>query len=312
MDSLVILTDAAIYNSGGLLWVVLGTYVLIRASGYPDLTIDGSFTIGAALFTACLLAGYGTGVAVLAAMLGGAIAGLSTWTVNQWLGVGQIASSIIVMIIFVLAAPYLVGSSSRGILDTQSWFGDLERIDAQLTAALFAGHSYRLHLVSSLALIVVFIAVAVAVVFWLGGRTGVRLRYLGSASNPHLLSAREQRLLRAVGLAVGNALVAIGGAVEAQHRGGFAANMGTGMVLVGITTLILGESVLKVVLRREYLHVSEELLAVFVGTGLYCLGIQALLSMGLGVVDVRLLTALFLLMLLGVAGRYFPSSTKLF
>src|SRR5262245_51467571 len=116
MDSLVILTDAAVYNAGGLLWVVLGTYLLIRASGFPDLTIDGSFTIGAALFTASLLAGHGTGVAVLAALLGGAIAGLSTWTVNQWLGVGQIASSIIVMIIFVLAAPYLVGSSSRGIL----------------------------------------------------------------------------------------------------------------------------------------------------------------------------------------------------
>ena len=110
----------------------------------------------------------------------------------------------------------------------------------------------------------------------------------------------------------GNALVAIGGAVETQRRGGFTNNMGTGMLLVGLAVLILGEALIKSIRRREYLQLREYIWAVLVGCAVYAAGVQALLALQLQFVDIRLLTALLLLVLLGFAGRVHSSSTRLF
>jgi len=110
----------------------------------------------------------------------------------------------------------------------------------------------------------------------------------------------------------GNATVAIGGAIEAQRRGGFTNNMGTGMLLVALAVLVLGEALLKSYRKREYLRMSEYALAVVLGCLLYSAGIQGLLALRIDFVDLRLLTAVFLLVLLGIAGRAHSSSTRLF
>jgi putative ABC transport system permease protein len=110
----------------------------------------------------------------------------------------------------------------------------------------------------------------------------------------------------------GNAIVAIGGAIEADRRGGYTNNIGTGILLVALAILVLGEALIKSVQRREYLRLSEYARAITLGTLVYCTGIQILLAVRIGLVDLRLLTALFLLLLLGVAGRAHSSSTKLF
>jgi putative ABC transport system permease protein len=110
----------------------------------------------------------------------------------------------------------------------------------------------------------------------------------------------------------GNAIVALGGAVEAQRRGGYTNNMGIGMLLVGLAVLVLGEALIKSVRKRDHLRLSEYALAILVGSIVYCTGIQLLLAVRIDFVDLRLLTALFLLLLLGIAGRAYSSSTKLF
>jgi putative ABC transport system permease protein len=307
-----ITADSVIFNSTGLLFVVLGVFALIRMAGFPDLTVDGSFTIGAALYSVCLVGGWNTPLALLAAGAGGAVGGLLTWTINERLGVGKVVSSVLSMIILVLAAPYVSGGSTKSLLNVTSFHSRVDALDGKLSQAIIGGAPYQAHIIfSSVWLILFGITGGVALVA-LRTRPGLRLRYIGSAASPTLVPKPERRRLLLFALMAGNATVAIGGAIEAQRRGGFTNNMGTGMLLVALAVLVLGEALLKSFRKREYLRMSEYALAVVLGCLAYSAGIQGLLALRIDFVDLRLLTALFLLLLLGIAGRAHSSSTRLF
>ena len=122
----------------------------------------------------------------------------------------------------------------------------------------------------------------------------------------------EQRLLNLTGLVIGNGLVAFGGAIEAERRGGYTSNMGLGIILVALATLILGEAIIKSFRQRDFLRLGEYIVAAFCGVFVYSIGIQLILWFDLAFVDLRLMTSLFLLLLLGIAGRFYSSSTRLF
>jgi putative ABC transport system permease protein len=235
-----------------------------------------------------------------------------TWAVNQKLGVGKIMSGVLVMIILVLAAPYFSGGSTMTLLNTSSFFNSLEQRDIALSAVILGSQSYRLHILFVLFWTGAALVIMFAVRSGLATRLGLRLRYLGAAANPTLLNLPSRPLFVCAGLTIGNALVAIGGAVEAERRGGFTVNMGTGIILVAIAILLLGESILKAIRKREFLTVSEYLLAAVTGTFVYSIGVQAILLSGFGFIDLRLITALFLLCLLALAGRYHSNASKLF
>jgi len=310
-ESLIFL-DAAIFNATGLLFVVLGVYCLIRVTGFPDLTVDGSFTIGAALYAAALVAGWTTPAALALAGLAGAAGGLITWFINCKLGVGKVVSSVLSMIILILSAPYVSGGSTISLLDLPTIHAAIDRIDANISAEVIGGRPYQLHVLFSAVWLGCYALVALAAFRALSMRPGLQLRYFGSAHNQVLLSPRRRLALLAAGLAIGNTLVAIGGAIEAQRRGGFTVNMGTGMILVALAVLVLGEALVKSLRKREYLHLREYAVAILIGIFVYCVGIQLLLALQIAVVDLRLLTALFLLILLAYAGYFHSSSTRLF
>ena len=310
--NLLINADAVLFNSTGLLFVVLGVFVLIRLAGFPDLTVDGSFTVGAALYSVSLIATGNVFIALFAAAAAGTIGGLLTWSINQLLGVGRVVSGVLSMIVLILSAPYISGGSTKSLLHVHSLFGTLDVRDATLSKALIGNAPYQAHFIFTALWLFAFCVTAVVLLVVCRSPSGLRLRYIGSAPSPTLVPRREQRVLLLMGLMSGNALVAIGGAVEAHRRGGFTNNMGTGIILVGLAVLVLGEALLKSLARREYLHLHEFALSIVLGCILYSAGIQLLLALRIAVVDLRLLTALFLILLLGIAGRAHSSSTTLF
>ena len=313
LSNLAIFFDAVIFNATGLLFVVLGVYCLIRVAGFPDLTVDGSFTIGAAIYATTLVAGFSTPVALLLAAAGGAFGGLLTWFINTKLGVGRVISSVLSMIILVLSAPYVSGGSTKSLLDLPTIQTTIDHIDAIISRELIGNQPYQMHLLFSAIWLGAYAVILGFMMKALSVRIGLQLRYLGSARNQVLISQPRRLLLLAVGLCAGNTLVAIGGAVEAQRRGGFTVNMGTGIILVGISAiLVLGEALVKSVRKREYLYLAEYAFAVVLGTAIYCIGIQTLLALQIAVVDLRFLTALFLLLLLAYAGYFHSSTTRLF
>lgn len=304
--------DAVLYNCTGLVFVVLGVFVLIRVSGFPDLTVDGSFTIGAALYALLISSGYSVLIAFPAAFLAGTIGGSMTWTINGYLGVGKVVSSVLSMIIMILSAPYVSGGSTTSLLNAASMVNRLNSLDRTLSGMLLDQRSYQLHIVFSVTVFILVGLVALGVMIFLRSRVGLRLRYLGDAESPTLISAKEGRLLLLLGLACGNGLVAMGGAIESERRGGYTNNMGTGMLLVALAVLVLGEAIFKSLRKRPFLKLSEQFGAIAAGSLVYSTGIYLLLAFRLQVVDIRLLTALFLLMLLATAGRVHSSSRELF
>jgi putative tryptophan/tyrosine transport system permease protein len=310
--NLLIIGDAVAFNSTGLLFVVLGVFVLIRMAGFPDLTVDGSFTIGAALYSVCLIGGLNTPLALLVAGIGGATGGFLTWMINDRFGVGKVVSSVLSMIILILTAPYIAGGSTKSLLNVISFHSRIDTLDARISQAIIGTAPYQTHIVFSLVWLSLFGVAGTAAILVLRTRPGLRFRYGGSAASPTLVPKPERRRLLLCGLVAGNAIVGVGGAIEAQRRGGFTNNMGTGMLLVALAVLVLGEALVKSFRKREYLTMSEYSIAVVIGCFVYSAGIQGLLALHVDFVDLRLLTAIFLLLLLGIAGQAHSSSTRLF
>lgn len=312
LENLIIIFDAVLYNSTGLLFIVLGAFILIRMVGFPDLTIDGSFTIGAVFFSTIFASGGNILLALLGAFIGGTLGGLMTWVINDRLGVGKVVSGVLSMIILILSAPYFSGGSTVSLINVSFLNNVLSDHDLLLSGLLVGSSSYKLHFAETSFWLGLVALTSFFVFSFLKSRIGIQLRYMGDCKNPTLLTPQKRRLLLAIGLALGNGLVAIGGAIEAQRRGGFTVNMGTGTILIALAALVLGESFLKSFLKREYLHLAEYILAILFGVVFYNLGIQLLLLLDIQFIDLRLLTAFFLVLLLAIGGRYYSSSAKLF
>ncbi|MCK4555713.1 MAG: hypothetical protein KAT83_03835, partial [Candidatus Aenigmarchaeota archaeon] len=306
------LLNLALYNSTGYLFVVAGILISIRFMGYPDLTVDGSFTFGAALYAIAVYHGYPLFLAFLFAALGGALAGLMTTSINRYLAIGKIMSSVIIMLGLLTIAPHITGGSTIGLLNNKHLLAAIQNWDLKL-ALMFNTHGdISLHLGFVTLFLLIWIILATAIGFLFSTRIGVQMRYLGSANTPGLLSHKQQNRLLLLGVALGNSMVALGGAIEAERKGGFSINMGLGIILVGLACLVLGESLVKTRIRRDEMYVKEYLLAVLLGVFIYSFVLQLLLRLGLTFFDVRLTSVFFLLVLLAIAARKHPNTGRLF
>ena len=312
MMEVISLLDATLYNSVGYFLVALGILVSIRFLGYPDLTVDGSFTIGAAVFAISVKAQLPALASFLLVIIGGAIGGVLTGLINKFLQIGKIVSSIIVMILLITIVPYLSEGSTVGLLDESSLLASLQDSDLQLTRSLLPEAQFSLHIYFILTFFIFCGIIAFLLNRFFTKNYGIKIRYLGSALAPNLLKKKENIKLNLLGLGMGNALVALGGAVEAQRNGGFSQNMGVGVILIGLTVLVLGESILKTRYKRDHLSVPENIAAVFIGVFVYSFGLQLLLAYDITFFDVRLTTTVFLLLLLTLAARRHPNSGQLF
>lgn len=301
------LCDAALYNSLGYYLVALGLITSLRFAGYPDLTADGSFTIGAALFATLIKHDVPVSAALAGAALGGACGGVLTATLNRLLGIGKIVASVTVMLALIVVSPYIAGGATLGLLRADHWVATLQERDRETTILSASGLHPRFTAVVMAALVVLTIAYVIAA----KTQIGAQIRYVGAAPRP-LLTKSAQTVSIYVALAIGNGLHAIGGALEAQRLGGYSVGIGNGALLIGLTALVLGESLVKARVRRDRLHVKEYIVALTIGIVVYSASIQTLLRFGLTFVDVRLTTTLLLVILLATASAFFPNTARLF
>jgi len=306
------LVDLTFFNATGYLLVTLGILISIRFAGYPDLTADGSFTIGAVVYAVLVSRGNPIIVAFAGAAAVGMLAGACTAATNQLLRVGKIISSVIVMLALISVAPYVASGATVGLLDQSNWLAALTQFDKELTRNLFPDARFSVHPATTAVYFLLWLALAMAVFWFFRRRLGIEIRYVGSASSPSLVPVRRRKWLVLLGLCLGNLCIGLGGAIEAERRGGFAVNMGLGTILIALACLVLGESIIKTWARRDHLYVFEYILAVLLGVLLYSFLLQLLLYIGLIAVDIRLTTVLLLLSLLAFAAWRHPNTARLF
>ncbi|AQS59202.1 ABC transporter permease [Desulforamulus ferrireducens] len=265
----------------GLLWgiMVLGVYLTFRVLDFPDLTVDGSFTLGAAVAARLIFDGYdpwlGTGLALLC----GLAAGLITGILNTKLRIAPLLSGILMMIALYSINLRVMGNKSMlSLLRMETIYTDLAAlgIPSQLT-------------VVSLGLLAVLLTTMLIYLF-LQTELGLALRATGDNEQMIRSLGVNTDTTKIMGLALGNGLVALSGSLVAQYQSFSDVGMGIGMIVVGLASVIVGEVIFgNGSLRRA-------LLAVVAGSLVYRAVIALVMQMGLPTTDLKLFTALLVIL----------------
>ncbi|MFM8935571.1 MAG: ABC transporter permease [Vulcanococcus sp.] len=264
--------------------LALGVYLTLRVLNFADITVDGSFALGGGSAALLLSQQVAPPLALLAAAALGALAGTVTGLIHTRLGVNDLFAGILTTTGLYSITLRLMGRSNIPLTDLQLSISQLPQF------GLAADGQWLI------ALVLVVLGLIGLLALWLATDLGLALRAIGN--NPVMARANGISTRRGLtlGIAAGNALVALAGALVALYQGFADVTMGIGSLILGLGAVIVGESVLR---PRS---VPTALLAVVLGSVLFRAMIALALQLGMDPVDLKLATALLLLAAL-VLGR---------
>ena len=268
----------------GLIYAVLALGILITYDilDFPDLTVDGSFPLGGAVSTTLLLRGAHPLVALCGALAAGAAAGLCTGLIHVKLKVRDLFSGIIMMTGLYSINLHIAGGSA------------LMSIGKKQTT-LFRNNPLADGLGDAATLVIVLLVVAVCKVLldlFLKTRAGYLLRAAGDNETVVTALAKDKGTVKIGGLMLANALAALSGGILCQQQRLFEISMGTGALVLGVASVIIGLNLFR---KVSFIRSTT---AVVVGAIVYKLCVSLAISCGLGASDLKLITALLFLLIL--------------
>jgi putative ABC transport system permease protein len=265
-------------------FVAIGVYLTFRVLAFPDLTVDGSFALGGAVAAILIVNGVNPFLATLAAFGAGLCAGLATSLLNTKLRIPALLASILVMVALYSINLRIMGGANVSLLHETTIFS----LTSQLLG-LETRIAYQLMVAGVLAVIVFFI-----LNWFLRTEIGLALRATGDNEQMVRGAGVDTDKTTILGVSIANGLVALGGAVVAQGQGFADVGMGIGMIVMGLASVIIGEALF----RPK--GVARLLLAVFGGTFIYRLVISIALRLGMAPSDLKLITAVIVIIALAV------------
>lgn len=276
----------ATFQSGiaqGLLWAILtvGVYLTYRILDFADLTIEGTFPLGAAVSVMLINAGINPFASTLIALLAGAAAGLITGILHTRFKIPAILSGILTMI-----ALYSINIRIMHDKATVAISGDsIKSIIADLLPKGTAPNT-----LSIIVGVLVCIIVVVLLYMFFGTEIGCAIRATGSNKHMARALAVNTDSMIILGLMISNALVALAGSLIAQFDYGSAlVNMGQGTIVIGLASVIIGE----VIFIHKDRNFAFKLFAVIAGAVIYRTIIACALTIdGLKATDLKLITAI--------------------
>lgn len=259
------------------------SYTILRAT---DMTIDGSFVLGAGVFAQLVTMGFSPYLAFIAALMCGALAGIFTAFLQNGGKVDSLLAGILSSFILYSVNMAIMGRPNINLLNSATLFSTAfsqNNVLGWFSVALLIG-----------LFVIAFYAL-------LQSRLGLRLRAFGD--NAALLSRQGYNVtyLRATGFGLNNLLAAASGAVTAQIIGYADIGMGVGMTLVGIGAIILGQHILLPFIKKHYLRAGSELFAAFIGIALYFFILNGLLRLNINPIYLKLLLGVLLALFLRTA-----------
>jgi len=265
-------------------FVAIGVYLTFRVLGFPDLTVDGSFTLGAAIAAVLIVNGVNPFLATLAAFGVGLCAGLATALLNTKLRIPALLAGILMMVALYSINLRVMGGANVSLLREVSIFDQFSEL-----LGLRAGTNLSLILAGVLAVIVFFI-----LNWFLRTEIGLALRATGDNEQMVRGLGADTDMTTIIGVSISNGLVALAGAVVAQGQGFADVGMGIGMIVMGLASVIIGEALFR---PRG---VARLLLAVLGGTFIYRLIITIALRLGMAPGDLKLITAALVIIALAI------------
>ena len=260
--------------SQGLLWALLaiGVYLTFRVLDIADLTVEGSFPLGAAVAASLLTAGWQPIPAIFIACVAGMISGVVTGFLCTKLKIPALLAGILTMIALYSVNLRVMGKANLPLLQQETIFTIFPVGGDKSMTVLIIGA-------------VVVLLVSLACYWFFGTEIGAAVRATGN--NPHMIRANgiDTDVMIVLGLLLSNGLVAISGALVAQSNGFADVGMGVGTIVIGLASVIIGEVLFG---TRSF---KNCLISVILGSIVYRAVIAIVLQMGMPPNDLKLFTA---------------------
>jgi putative ABC transport system permease protein len=216
----------------GLLYstIALSITFLFRVVGFPDLTPDGSFILGAAVSFYLSENGYSLILVYTGGMLSGALAGTITALVHKKLNVSKLLSGILVSLALYSISLRILGSANKYYENDQSIYGSI--LGTESISGL-------------LILIATALLFFIIVFFYLKTKQGLLIRALGDSEDSFKYRGINTLTLTIIGVALGNGIASLSGAIISQYQGFVDVSMGVGITIGALTAMVIGESILR-------------------------------------------------------------------
>lgn len=262
--------------SQGLLWAImaLGVFLTFRVLDIADLSVEGTFPLGAAVAATLIDAGHSVWFAMLIALIAGCIGGTVTALLTTKLKIPALLSGILTMIGLYSVNLMIMGKANVPLLRAETVF--------MLTEDLFGVSS----VVATLIVGLIATTVVGVIMYWFFGTVlGTAIRATGC--NPQMARAQgiNTNVMVILGLLISNGLVALSGALVAQSNGFADVGMGTGTIVIGLASVIIGEVLFG---TRSF---KNWLISVVLGSVVYRAVIAIVLELGMPPNDLKLFTA---------------------
>ncbi len=263
-------------------FVVLGIMIPFRLLSFPDLTSEGAFPLGGSVAAALILGGWNPFLATAVAVVAGMMAGAATALIHLQFRLNSLLAGILVFTALYSVNMRVMGRSNVALFSSDSVF-------LQISPDILGSITLQITFFA-----VLVVAVLVGLRWYLATESGAALRVVGI--NPDLAPSLGISLwiFTLIGLGIANGLSALGGALVVQLQGFADVGMGMGLLINGLASLVIGETLLG---RHT---ITRQLLAPVVGAAIYYQFVSLGLSLGLQPSDLKLVTAVFVLLTLGL------------
>lgn len=264
--------------------MALGVYITYKILDFPDLTVDGSFPMGAAIACILIVKGVSPILTLPICFAAGAFVGMLTGLIHVKLKVRDLLSGIIMMTALYTVNLRIAGKANLPIYNMPTIF------DNGPVNSLFPGDLETYKTVA--VILVITLATKFLLDWYMSTKSGFLLRAVGDNDSIVTSLGVDKGLVKIVGLSIANGLVTLGGCVFAQQQRFFDISSGTGTVVIGLASVIIGTSLFK---KVTFLRVTT---SVVIGSLLYKGCVAVAIRMGLSSSDLKLITAVLFLAIL--------------
>jgi putative ABC transport system permease protein len=267
-------------------FMAIGAYITYRLYSFPDITVDGSFTTGAAVASILIVDGWNPLLALPVAFLVGSLAGFITGFIHTRFKIEGLLSGILVMTGLYSVNLHIMGKSNVPLMNSNTFVSILSSVNPGINPELWT---------------CIFL-ILLMIVFWaltsLFLKTDFGLTMRATGNNPIMVSAQGVSVnrMKIFGIALANGFVGLSGALVAQYQGFADIGMGVGSIIFSLAAVIIGEAILR------HRSVFLQALGVILGSIIFRLAVALALHFGMDPNDLKLVTAFFVLATLITSG----------
>ena len=275
----------------GLIYAImaLGLYITYKILDFPDLSVDGTFPMGAAVTAMLILKGVHPALTLVLSFAAGLLAGCITGLIHVKLKVRDLLSGIIMMTALYSINLRIAGKANLPIFSKETIFENAF-LESVVPEALDP------YLVSIILFVIVLVCKILLDLF-LKTRAGYLLRAVGDNEVLVTSLAKDKGMVKILGLALANGFVALAGCVYCQQKGFFEVSTGTGTMVIGLASVIIGTKLLK------RFHSVKATTAVIFGSIVYKACVSLAIALGMAASDLKLITAVLFVIILVASNR---------